>query len=170
MRNKKGFLTIPSGKSLKDALQQNARPSSLEFLPGQYPFWTRHAVFTGMTYLDYDTTVLSRVDVVISLDDADIKFQNTPLILSWLRDADSALNYTNTTPIYRFPIVRRNSSTGVEQESFNNGFFVENGSLYFVRHGINTFGSAGTTRTYIKFFLFDDDAFLNIDESVVYDV
>jgi len=158
-RKVKGFRTIPN-RPLWKSLEENARPSSLNFLPAPYPFWTRHAAFTGMTYLDYNSSVISRVSVVIDTTDGGHNFAKTPLVLTWVRDSDSSLNYTTSTAIYKFPIIRRNSS-GVAIESFNTSFFSATNQLYFVRHSITAFGTSATKRVYIKFFLFDDDPFLN---------
>lgn len=149
---------------LSEALRNNFRISTLDLLPGVYPFWSRHAALTGMTWLDFTTSSGGGVrnSVTIDLSDSDFNFTQTPLILAWFRDANADLTYSDSTPIYRFPIVRRNTS-GVELESFNTSFFADYDQLYFVRHGITAYGSAGTKRIYIKFFLFKDDAFLNSD-------
>jgi hypothetical protein len=151
-----GFLKY-TPEALSKALQRNARPTETQFLPAPYPFWTRHAAFTGMTWLDFDPSALSRVDVRINLDESDVKFDRTPLLLAWLRDANDDLSYSDETPIYRFPCVRD------ERESFNNGFFTDNTTLYFVRHSGDVYGSSGTKRVYIKFYVFNDDAYLNPD-------
>ena len=137
-----------------------SRIRSLQQLPATYPFWTRHATTSGIVYMDFDPTVAQVVDGV-DVDISEYKFNlsKTPLMLAWFRFADSNNNYSSTSEIYKYPLVRRNS-TGTALESYT--CFINSGRklLRFSRRAITAYGT-GTTRVYIKFFIFDDDPFKN---------
>lgn len=128
------------------------RVAAHQQLPGAFPFWERNCALSGMTWIDFNPTVVAnRSAVEISLSN---KFKNTPLILSWFRAANSDLSYSDSTPIYKFP-----GNDGYA--SFNSSFFSTNNTLRFARHSITAYGTSTTYRVYIKFFLFTDDAFIN---------
>lgn len=152
---------ISDGTQTQDiSLVDFSRIQALQQLPATYPFWTRHATTSGIVYMDFDPTVAQVIDGV-DVDISEYKFNlsKTPLMLAWFRFANSSNTYSDTTEIYKYPLVRRNNS-GTALESFTCFINSNRKVLRFTRRAITAYGS-GTTRVYIKFFLFDDDAFKN---------
>lgn len=156
-------LPVEDGDDAQDiSLVDYSRIRSLQQLPATYPFWTRHATTSGIVYMDFDPTV-AQVEDGVDVDISEYKFNisKSPLILCWFRFADSSNNYTDTTEIYKYPLLRRNSS-GTVLESFTVFINSSRKLLRFYRTAVTPYGT-GTTRIYIKFFLFDDDPFKNPD-------
>jgi hypothetical protein len=159
-REVKDAQSSASNNGVDISVADYSRIRSLQQLPATYPFWTRHATTSGIVYMDFDPTVAQVVDGV-DVDISEYKFNlsKTPLMLAWFRFADSSNNYSSTTDIYKYPLVRRNSS-GTALESFTCFINSSRKLLRFSRRAITAYGT-GTTRVYIKFFIFDDDPFKN---------
>lgn len=129
-------------------------------LPATYPFWTNHASSSGIVYLDFDPTVAQVQDGVdIDISEYKYNFSKTPLVLAWFRFANSDLTYSNTTEIYKYPIVRRNTS-GVALEAFTMYVDATSKILRFSRRSVSSYGTI-PLRIYIKFLMFDDEPFKN---------
>lgn len=149
-------------KPLSEELKSKARVSSLEYLPGTYPFFTRHAATSGIVPLDFDTTLDDVTDGVdVDISEFRYNFERTPLMLSWYRFAASDLSYDPRSEIYKFPMVRVDDS-GTELEQYSTFISSQRKLLRFEREALSAYGSAGTTRIYIKFFLFNDEVFKNV--------
>ena len=144
-------------KPILEDLKKNARPSTLSLLPGKYPFWSRHASATGMCYIDFDPSLTYINDGVdIDINELNYNFPRTPKMLAWIRWADSALNYTDSTSIYKMPTFA--------PDAVYNGFIdSERKLLRFSRITLSGNGVSRTERIYIRFFLFDDDVFQSIE-------
>lgn len=163
MRKNKGFLVHPT-KPLTEDLLVNARPSSLDFLPSKYPFWTRHASASGVAYIDYDpslTFVLDGVD--IDINEFRYKFDKTPKLMAWFRRSDSLLGYSNTTKIYKMP-------TFAPDANYRGFIDSERKLLRFTRRSLSGTGGSTTERIYIKFLLFDDGIIAPVDTNVNYNL
>lgn len=145
-------------------LKKNARPSTLDFLPGKYPFWTRHASASGLAYIDYDpSTTYVQDGVDIDINEFRYNFNKTPKMLSWFRRSDDSLQYTDTTTIYKMPTYA--------PDAIYQGFVDSSRQLLrFSRRALAGVGSSTTERIYIKFFLFDDEVFNTIDLNVDYNL
>jgi len=151
-------------RPLVDDLKRNARPSTLDFLPGKYPFWTKHASASGLAHIDYDPSLTYVQDGVdIDINEFRYNFSKTPKMLAWFRKADSFLDYSETTPIYKMPTFA--------PDAIYTGFIDANRKLLrFSRRSLSGSGGSTTERIYIKFFLFDDEVFNTIENNVDYNL
>lgn len=161
-----GFNFTKTRQDKSEGQSQIDRLQNRDILPAPYPFWTRHAAFTGMAYIDYNPFTITGFDTVnVSLGASKIKFTKAPLVMAWCRDAASDLSYSDVTQVFKVGTVRRNSS-GTALDIISGSTSKTNVS--FSRTAASAYGLNITYRVYIKFFIFSDEPNLNQAEGTVY--